>query len=92
MTAPRSRSRDEHDIVSAFGNGIRRRRSELGMTQEELADKARIHRTYIGDVERGARNIALRNIQKLADALDIGIAELFVSYCAPIRRRSARRG
>jgi len=60
------------------------------MTQEELADKARIHRTYVGDIERGARNVALRNIEKLANALDLCIADLFANYFAVTKRRSAR--
>lgn len=70
--------RDE--ITIAFGNAIRQRRLAIGMTQEELADAARVHRNCIGDVERGARNVALRNIQKLTRALGMSIAEFFTEY------------
>lgn len=50
------------------------------MTQEELAAKAQVHRTYVGDLERGARNVALRNIHKLATALELSAPEFFVRY------------
>ncbi len=68
------------DIKHQFGNAVRRRRLELGLSQEDLADRADIHRTYIGDVERGERNISLENIEKLARALKVPVADLFSSY------------
>ena len=58
-------------IQQAFGRAVRRRREALGISQEELADRADLHRTYIGDVERGERNISLVNIVKLAKALGV---------------------
>lgn len=61
----------------AFGRAVRRRREALGISQEELADRAGLHRTYIGDVERGKRNIALVNIVKLAKALGVRPGALF---------------
>lgn len=61
----------------AFGRAIRVRREALGISQEELADRAGLHRTYIGDVERGERNISLVNILKLAKALGVRPAALF---------------
>jgi transcriptional regulator with XRE-family HTH domain len=54
-----------------FGKAVRARRNALGITQEELAHRAGIHPTYLGDVERGERNIALVNILKLARALGV---------------------
>jgi transcriptional regulator with XRE-family HTH domain len=54
-----------------FGKAVRARRNALGITQEELAHRAGIHPTYLGDVERGERNIALINILKLAKALGV---------------------
>ena len=49
-------------------------------SQEDLAAKSEIHRTYIGDIERGARNVALRNIEKLAASLELSVSQLFVLY------------
>ena len=49
------------------------------MTQEDLADKAGIHRTYLSDVERGTRNLSLVNIEKLAAALNMKLSELFLA-------------
>ena len=55
---------------------MRARREELQMTQEDLAEKAGMHRTYLSDVERGTRNLSLVNIEKLA-ALSITMSKLF---------------
>jgi len=52
-------------------------RSRLGLTQEELAWRAGLHRSYVADIERGARNLSLASIEKLASALNISIASLF---------------
>jgi transcriptional regulator with XRE-family HTH domain len=57
------------DIRERFGDAVRARREELGLTQEDLAGRAGIHRTYLSDVERGSRNISLVNIERLAAAL-----------------------
>lgn len=70
----------EDDIRVRFGRAVRKRRQELGISQEDLADRAGIHRTYVGDVERGERNIALQNIEKLAKALGVSISTLFKDY------------
>ncbi|MCK6579612.1 MAG: helix-turn-helix domain-containing protein [Anaerolineae bacterium] len=70
----------EDDIRVRFGRAVRKRRQELCLSQEELADRAGIHRTYVGDVERGERNIALQNIEKLARALGILISTLMREY------------
>ena len=68
---------DAARVQQAFGRAVRRRREALGIPQEELADRAGLHRTYIGDVERGKRNIALVNIVKLAKALGVRPGALF---------------
>lgn len=59
-----------------FGLAVRKRRQELGISQEELADRAELHRTYISDIERGRRNLSLDNIEKLALALELSLSEL----------------
>jgi transcriptional regulator with XRE-family HTH domain len=65
------------DIRERFGFAIKSRREELGLTQEKLAAQAGIHRTYLGDVERGARNVCLMNIDRLAAALALRLPDLF---------------
>ena len=65
------------DVLIEFGQRIRQLRLDKGWSQEDLADRAGLHRTYIGMVERGERNISLRNIAVLASALEMQISELF---------------
>ena len=65
------------DIRERFGFAVKTRREELQLTQEDLADKAGIHRTYLSDVERGSRNLSLINIERLAAALSMPLSELF---------------
>lgn len=65
------------DLKLVFGSAIKSKRSELGLSQEELAERAGLHRTYISDVERGARNPSLESIEKLAGALELSVAGLF---------------
>jgi transcriptional regulator with XRE-family HTH domain len=65
------------DVRERFGYAVKVRRDELGLTQEELADKAAIHRTYLSDIERGTRNVSLINIELLANALGVSLSELF---------------
>jgi transcriptional regulator with XRE-family HTH domain len=69
--------RAKPDIRERFGFAIKTRREELNLTQEDLADKAGIHRTYLSDVERGSRNLSLINIERLAAALSISMSDLF---------------
>jgi CheY-like chemotaxis protein len=65
------------DVKKVFGTSVKAWRGRLGISQEELAERADLHRTYISDVERGARNLSLASISKLAQALDISVATLF---------------
>jgi transcriptional regulator with XRE-family HTH domain len=65
------------DIRSRFGKAVRQRRHKLEVSQEAFADLCELDRTYIGGIERGERNVALVNIEKIAQALKISLAELF---------------
>lgn len=64
-------------LLQEFGLKVQQRRKELGISQEELAYRARFHRTYVGMIERAERNITLSNIKRLADALGVELKELF---------------
>ncbi len=64
------------DIIVRVGFNIRKIREEKGLTQEKLAAKADLHRAYIGQIERGEKNIGLINLEKIAKALDVNIKEL----------------
>ncbi len=67
----------KNDFKSSLGDAVKRTRSELQISQEELADRAGLHRTYVSDVERGRRNISLESIEKLAQALELSVSRLF---------------
>ena len=69
--------RAKPDIRERFGFAVKIRREELKLTQEDLAEKAGIHRTYLSDVERGSRNLSLINIERLAAALAMSMSDLF---------------
>lgn len=66
----------KQNILIKFGERVREIRKKKGLSQEELADKADLHRTYIGMIERAEKNITLLNIEKIANALDVNIKEL----------------
>lgn len=59
-----------------LGRVIRERRSRLGYSQESFADVVDLHRTYIGSIERGERNVSLQNLTRIADALGIRLSVL----------------
>lgn len=64
------------DILARFGNRLRELRTEKGKTQEEFAFECGLDRTYISGIERGRRNLALRNIEVIAKTLKISVSEL----------------
>jgi len=65
------------EILIKFGDRVREIRKEKGLSQEELSFKADLHRTYIGMIERAEKNITLVNIEKIANALEVSINDLF---------------
>lgn len=69
----------KREVLIKFGHKVREERAKLGLSQEELASRAGVHRTYIGMIERAEKNITLENIEKIARALKISIAEFFNS-------------
>lgn len=74
------------DLKMIFGSAVKSKRFALGLSQEELAERAGLHRTYVSDVERGARNPSLGSIEKLAIALELPVAGLF-PHVDPVRAR-----
>lgn len=64
------------DVLVRFGKRLREVRTEVGVSQEKLADLAKLHRTYVSSVERGKNNISLVNIERLAAALGVPMGEL----------------
>jgi len=65
-----------HAVMNRFGLKVRAARRRLGISQEELAFRCRLHRTYISDIERGARNVSLINIRKISIALKVKPSKL----------------
>ena len=65
------------DLVKSLGLRIRNARLAAGLSQEELAFRAGVHRTYLGLIERGTNNITLVNYAKVADALELPLCHLF---------------
>lgn len=65
------------EVKTQFGLVVKAWRSRRGFSQEELAERAGLHRTYVSDVERGSRNVSLASIDRLASALEISVAQLF---------------
>src|SRR5882724_143290 len=65
------------NLKFVFGNTVKERRLASGLSQEDLAEAAGLHRTYISDVERGTRNLSMGSIEKLARALDLSVSSLF---------------
>ena len=67
----------ESKTLKKFGDRVREERIKRSLSQEQLAAKAGVHRTYIGMIERAEKNITLENIQKIAGALNIKLSEIF---------------
>ena len=67
----------DSEILKKFGDRVRQLRKLKDISQEELAHRADLHRTYIGMIERAEKNITLLNIEKIANALEVSINDLF---------------
>ena len=66
------------DIVKVFGYNLKKYRKQIGLSQEAFADKCGLHRTYISAIECYRRSIALENVQRIADALEVETYKLFM--------------
>tara|TARA_R110002012_G_C11673634_1_gene613374 strand:- start:6625 stop:6843 length:219 start_codon:yes stop_codon:yes gene_type:complete len=66
----------ESEILNKFGERVRQLRKQKDISQEELAHRADLHRTYIGMIERAEKNITLLNIEKIANALEVKVSEI----------------
>ena len=66
----------ESKILKQFGDNVKRLRKAKGWSQEGLAKRTKLHRTYIGSIERSERNVSLINIERIANALDVKIRAL----------------
>ena len=69
---------NDMNIVKVFARNLKYYRNKMGVSQEQFADKSGLHRTYISAIECGKRSISLKNIQKIAEALEIETYLLFV--------------
>jgi transcriptional regulator with XRE-family HTH domain len=79
----------DRNRLQVFGKAVRRLRLAVPISQEELADRADLHRNYVGGVERGERNVGLLNILKIAESLGVAPSTLFDDY--PARQKGLAR-
>ncbi|OMD12609.1 helix-turn-helix transcriptional regulator [Paenibacillus sp. FSL E2-0274] len=65
------------DVVKRVGDRIRHIRKEKGLSQEQLAERAGLHNNYVGQVERGEKNLTIETLEKIVSGLDISLEEMF---------------
>ena len=70
----------KREVLTKFGKKVRAERDKLGFSQETLASRAGVHRTYIGMIERAEKNITLENIEKVAKALNLKLSDFFRDF------------
>ena len=72
-----SKASQSSDIKTRFGRRVRELRKKKGYSQEALGFESGLDRTYISDIERGVRNLSLENIERIANALEVSISQMF---------------
>ena len=70
----------KHSLSIKFGARVKQLRTKLGLSQEELAERAGVHRTYIGMIERAEKNITLINVFKISKALGIKMSKILSGF------------
>ena len=70
----------KQEVLIKFGKKVRAERDKLRFSQEELASRAGVHRTYIGMIERAEKNITLENIEKVTKALNLKLSDFFRDF------------
>ena len=86
MASTPSEQSEKSPVLIAVGDAVRRRRKALGLSQEAFADACGIDRSYMGGVERGERNLAMLNIMRIIDALQIQPSEFFKDMDKPPKK------
>ncbi|OKP98721.1 helix-turn-helix domain-containing protein [Paenibacillus sp. P46E] len=76
------------ELVKKIGERIRRLRKEMNLSQEQLAERSGLHTNYVGQVERGEKNLTLETLEKVAGGLDISLEEIF-RYIGPMKQKDA---
>jgi transcriptional regulator with XRE-family HTH domain len=76
-------------LVKRIGERIRRLRKEMDLSQEQLAERSGLHTNYVGQVERGEKNLTLETLEKVVRGLDIAL-EKFFRYIGPMEQKDAR--
>ncbi|KHL91177.1 MULTISPECIES: helix-turn-helix domain-containing protein [unclassified Paenibacillus] len=76
------------ELVQRIGERIRRVRKEINLSQEQLAERSGLHTNYVGQVERGEKNLTLETLEKVVGGLGISLEELF-RYIGPMKQKDA---
>lgn len=83
MTTPPHEKKQKADVLVAFGEAVRQQRKAKGLSQEAFADQCGIDRSYMGGVERGERNVALLNVARIVESLELDFSEFFKALDRP---------
>ncbi|OZD55561.1 transcriptional regulator [Rhodococcus sp. 06-1477-1B] len=82
----------EGDLQRTLGRNLRTHRQELGLSQEQFAEKLGYHRTYVGGIEQGLRNLSLRSVERLAEVLGVTATDLLQPRAPEVDARENRMG